>query len=270
MKKLAVLGPKGTYSDKAALKLEETYQIEYFPNILEVIHHMDDETDALVPFENTLDGFVMESLDGIIKTKASIHYQVKLDVNFNFASYEEKIEEIKEVYVQFKAYGQCQDFILKHNLIPIITQSNIESLELLKKKERKNVGAILPSHIPLEEFPCVYRSIIGEIKDETRFVLLSKEAPQIHEGSNLSCSVVITPKLDQPGVLYSILKSFNDHGINLSAILSRPRKDIMGKYIFYIEFMLNQKDLASLEALQLEIEEKEECDFHILGYYNLL
>ncbi|MDE6660544.1 MAG: hypothetical protein K2J93_01815 [Anaeroplasmataceae bacterium] len=269
MKKLAVLGPKGTYSDKAAFSLKEHYQIKYYPNILEVIHHMDHTTDALVPFENTLDGFVMESLDGIIKANAFIHSQVKLDVNFNFVSYQ-SMNEIKEVYVQFKAYGQCQDFILKHNLNPIITQSNIESLEMLKKKEKNNIGAIIPSHIGIEEFPCAYESIIGEIKDETRFVLLSLEEPKIPDIKNLGCSVVITPKIDKPGVLYSILKSFNDYGINLNAILSRPRKDMIGKYIFYIEFMLNQENLSSLEIIKTNIQEKEECDFKILGFYNLL
>ncbi|MDE5856043.1 MAG: hypothetical protein K2H06_03250, partial [Anaeroplasmataceae bacterium] len=226
MRKLAVLGPAGTYSDKAALKLKETYRIEYYPNILEVISHMDNETDALVPFENTLDGFVMESLDGIIKTNVFIHSQVKLDVDFTFVSYEKSIDEIKEVYVQFKAYGQCQDFILEHNLTPFITQSNMESLKLIQKKEKKNIGAIVPSHVNTLEFTSVYEHILGEIKDETRFVLLSKKETVAPTGTDLCCSAVITPKIDKPGVLYSILKNFNDRGINLNAILSRPRKDI--------------------------------------------
>lgn len=270
MKKLAVLGPKDTYCDKAARGISFAYQIEYYPNILEVIHQINETIDAVVPFENTLDGFVMESLDGIIKTKSYIHSQIKLEVNFNFVSYENSLTDVKEVYVQFKAYGQCQDFILKHNLIPIITQSNIESLELIQRKEKAHVGAIVPNHCEIKDFPLVFSEILGDIKDETRFVLLSHKEPLPPKDKEFCCSVAITPKIDRPGVLYSILKSFNDKGINLKAILSRPRKDVIGKYIFYMEFFLKQEDLVSLKELQAQIEEKENCSFQVLGFYNLL
>lgn len=270
MKQLAVLGPKGTYSDKAAHKLEESYKIKYYPSILEVIHQIAEETDALVPFENALDGFVMESLDGLIKTNAFIHSQVKLDVDFTFVSYGKSIEEIEEVYVQFKAYGQCQDFILKHHLKPIITQSNMESLDLLQKESRKNIGAIIPSYVDISIFPLVMEHIIGEVHDETRFVLLSKIGPILPRINNLSCSIVITPKIDKPGLLYSILKRFSKNKINLKAILSRPRKDIMGKYIFYMEIDLSFNDLPSLVKTHKQIEEKEGCTFQVLGFYNSL
>lgn len=268
MKKLAVLGPKNTYSDRATKNLETNYEIKYYPNILEVICHIDDETDALVPFENTLDGFVMESLDGILKTNSFIHFQTKLNVDFNFASYEHSMDEVKEVYVQFKAYGQCQDFILNHRLTPLITQSNMESLQLLQKRDKTSVGAILPIYVDTKEYPLVFPHILGKIQDETRFVLLSKEKPIFKAEHVFSCSVAITPKVDKAGVLYSILKCFNDKGINLKAILSRPRKDIIGNYIFYIEFNLRKEDESSLREIKMQIEET--CDFSILGFYNLL
>ncbi|MDE7161594.1 MAG: ACT domain-containing protein, partial [Anaeroplasmataceae bacterium] len=252
MKKLAVLGPKGTYSDVACTKLGSPYSIEYYPNIYSVLEQVTEEKDALVPFENTLDGFVMESLDGIIKYNLWITEQVKLDVNFQCISFEKSMEDIHTVYVQFKAYGQCVDYIQKNHLTPIITQSNIESLNLLKETRKTGFAAIIPAHTEATEFLFVEKNIIQSLHNETRFVRISKKMPTQPQQKHFNCSITITPSQDEPGILYSILKVFSEYSINLKAILSRPRKDYMGKYIFYIE--VEGEDSLPLEKIQKEIK----------------
>lgn len=269
MKKLAVLGPKGTYSDLAVKELKSFYEIVYYSSILEVLDHVNEDMDALVPFENSLDGFVMESLDGIIKYGLTIQKQVKLSIDFNFVSYA-KLSEVKEVYVQFKAYGQCQSFIIHHQLKPIITQSNIESLEKLVESESLIRGAIIPSHTSTKDFPYVQSHVIDYSKDETRFVLVSKSGSSFQENGSFSSSIIITPKEDRPGVLYAILERFKEQGINLKAILSRPRKDMMGKYRFYLEFDVNPSLHHILKDIETELEEEENCSLTCLGFYNQL
>ena len=78
MKKLSVLGPKGTYSDIAAKKyLEDNkldYEIEYHNSILKTALAIKNSEFAILPFENTLDGFVMESMDAIIANDFNIIY----------------------------------------------------------------------------------------------------------------------------------------------------------------------------------------------------
>ena len=63
MKDLAVLGPKGTYCDIASKKLDDKYNVLYYPSILKTSLAVNENIDGLLPFENTLDGFVMETLD---------------------------------------------------------------------------------------------------------------------------------------------------------------------------------------------------------------
>ena len=66
MKKIACLGPEGTYSDVVSKMYNDgSYEIEYYPSIIKAIDKVSASTIAIVPFENTLDGFVMESLDKI-------------------------------------------------------------------------------------------------------------------------------------------------------------------------------------------------------------
>ena len=121
MKKVAVLGPKGTYSDVAKdnylNSINEEYETIYYPSIIKAINAIDDNTIAIVPFENSLDGFILESLDKMISNKLNVVKQLKLSIDFAFVANVSKIEDVKEVYCQFKSYGQCLDFITSQSLI---------------------------------------------------------------------------------------------------------------------------------------------------------
>lgn len=269
MKKLAILGPAGTYSDIAVKKLKEAYEKEYFPSFLQAVQALDATTDVLVPFENTLDGFVMESLDAIAGRDGFIAEQVKLNVNFSLVSLAEAIDEIEEVYVQFKAYGQCSKFFSTHKVKPIFTQSNMESLSLLKGSTQRNVAAIIPKHCEVKEFPLVLENIADSMDNETRFVRITKN-PSNNATQWATCSVVVVPHMDKSGILFSILQSFHNHQINLKAILSRPRRDSIGHYIFYLEFDIELKDIASLEEIRKELKEHAFGNMKLIGIYNRL
>lgn len=269
MKKLAVLGPKGTYSYIAANMLKDEYEIIFYPSILTTLMAVDDNTDALVPFENTLDGFVMESMDSIINHNFQMLEQVKLPVDFNFVSNALDISLVKNVYVQFKTYGQCLDFIADNKLTPIITQSNIESLNLLTNNNSKEFSAIIPNHINTESYNYKVSGITKSANNETRFVRVSKNKNINIVSSECDCSVAVTPLIDKPGVLFNILTQFEKNKINLRAILSRPRKDIMGKYIFYLEFSLDKDKIYILDNIKTSLE-KIDTEVSILGIYNKL
>ncbi len=268
MKKLAVLGPAGTYSALAATLLKDSYDIDYTPTILKVCSIVDEEKDGLIPFENTLDGYVMEGLDAIIKNKLFICEQVFYDVNFSFIAHTKNLSKIKEVYVQYKAYGQCIDFITKHNLIPRITQSNMESYDKFKMNIEESVGAIVPIHVDKKEFELCIDYIADSRVDQTRFVRLSKERKIYLPVANSCCSAIITPILDSPGVLFDILEAFKENKINLCSILSRPRRDLMGNYIFYVEFDIKPHEFNILEVLKKRLEYNQKNSFTVIGIYN--
>ncbi len=267
MRKCAVLGPVGTYASKAFKQLKEHYDIQYYPTILECYQAINQDCDALIPFENTLDGFVMEAVDLIIRKEFHIVEQVKLSVGFHFIG-KQSIEKIQKVYVQKKAYGQCLNFILKHHLQPIITQSNMDSLEQFTKSEDPTIGAIVPKHIDITSYPLSILDIADRKENETRFVRVAMN--QVKEDTDdLVMSLVIVPLEDRPGILYSILETFDQAHLNLRSILSRPRRDMIGKYIFYVEIDLKKEQLHLLEKLETTIVSKQ-CKFYPLGIYNSL
>jgi 3-deoxy-7-phosphoheptulonate synthase len=71
--------------------------------------------------------------------------------------------------------------------------------------------------------------------------------------------------LHQPGSLYRVLKIFNDYGINLTKLESRPHKTEPWRYYFYLDFEGHVEDKMVGEALD---ELKEQTNFlKILGSY---
>ncbi len=268
MKKIAVLGPKGTYCEDAALRFskENPAVLKYYPSILKTAMAIDEDVDVVLPFENTLDGFVIESLDAIIQNRCFIQRQVKIPIAFAFVGNATSIKEIQKVYVQFKAFGQCLEFFKSHSFEICYTQSNMESFE--KMKEEQNSGAIVPTSVLKKEtFPIVFEDVTDSKCNETRFFYLTLKESHSFLKEDLCASVVITSLEDRAGILFEILKQFNEYHFNLKGILSRPQKDQMGHYIFYIEFELKKKDVSRMQKLLKELNSSF-LKIRLLGVYD--
>ena len=275
MKRIAVLGPKGTYCDIACKEYfkinNKIFDVVYYPSILKTAQAVDDNTIAIIPFENTLDGFVIESMDQIILNNYNIISQVKLDIDFAFVTNAKKIEDVKECYVQFKAYGQCLDFISNNEFNVLKTESNVESLNLLLKSD-STYAAIIPMHILNEyDFNIKITHIADSKANETRFFVITNDNKKnIYKYNDIEASIVVTANVDRSGILYDILKKFHDLDINLKSIMSRPMKTEMGKYRFYMETSLTSETLKKLDDLENSFDENKDFSVHILGVYNKL
>ena len=270
--KLVVLGPKGTYSDIAARKfiLENNLKCDiiYEPSILFVSMALENASIAILPFENTLDGFVLETLDNIISHNFTITNQLVLDIDFAFVSNAKKIEDVKNIYCQFKVYGQCVDFISKHRLLATKTESNTETLAKIDESNDLRYGAIIPMHLLDEKkYNIVIKHIADSKNNQTRFFIVQKDKEPLYKPNSIA-SLVITIEEDRIGALYEILSVFHILEINLNAILSRPARTKMGVYKFYIECSFNDDEYV-LEKLEKQMKDKGFL-VNVLGIYNRL
>ena len=270
--KIRILGPKGTYSDIALDKYLENKNIEiereYCPSILQTIKNIQNEEYAILPFENTLDGFVVESLDRIIEEELQILGQVKLGIDFCFVA-NSNIEDVKDCYVQFKTYGQCLDFISLHNMNYLKTDSNVQSKELFDEANN-NSSAIIPYHLLKgTNYKTQILHIADSKNNETRFFIVKKGREKMNKCEKYNASIVIFSKEDKSGLLYTILSKFHEKNINLKSILSRPSKKNLGKYNFFMECSLTNDELNNLTNVKSELE-KMDFVVKILGIYNSL
>ncbi len=232
-----------TYSYFALLK-HRAYNNIYNPfishsSIRKVIESIKGNDLAIVPIENSLDGYVSETLDLLYENDLEIINELNLKISFSLVSFEE-IKNINKVYVQFKAKGQCLNYLSSLDRPLIETDSNIESINLLLEN-KGSFSAIVPSYMANAfDFKTVINNVCDKTNNYTRFVVLKKKQKEETKILNKAdCAFLLIPSIDEVGILYSMLKMFNDYKINLNAIMSRPTKEGLGKYYFYVEFSVD-------------------------------
>ena len=262
MNKLATLGPKGTYSEAAALKYlrsnNEAYEIEYFGSIKKALNSVGDECNlAVLPIENFSEGFVSLVLDHIIDSDLSIISEITLPIKFSFVTNTRANSKISRLFVQFVAKGQCSEYLEKLGDIDIIsTESNIESLNMVINAP-DNSSAIVPfGSFNLDDFNTIIEDVNDYKNNQTRFLVLSKARREIdansnsNSNSNWKTSLVILDDHDRPGLLAEILTSFAIRSINLTSIISRPTRVEFGRYNFLIDIVSHSEDESVAEAIK--------------------
>ena len=106
MKKIAVLGAEGSFSSIAARKYIEKrtsdkYKMVFYQSFNMVADSVGKECDlAVIPVENSLDGYVHIVLDILTRIDLYICSEIILPVEFSFVGNAEKLEEINKVYIQ--------------------------------------------------------------------------------------------------------------------------------------------------------------------------
>ncbi len=270
--KIAVLGPEGTFSESALIKYEDivgySYEKVFYPSIAATFIAIGQECEiGIVPVENTLDGYVQRSLDMLLEHDLYIVDEVIFPIKFSLISNVKTKSEIKKVFVQFKAYGQCLKFL--NSLIDVevvTTQSNTESYELFLK-EQEHCCSIIPNHMLIDNNCFFIEDVTDSTNNFTRFFIVKKEENNaICTSKNLKVSLFILSNEDKPGLLYSILEKFYKNKINLCSIISRPTKKNLGTYNFYIEL---SGTIAEKEIINNTLKElKEEYSLKLLGIYN--
>lgn len=296
---IAVLGPKGTFCDKAYEEYEKKYRKKhqtgltpvYCATIDEVFEHLCKEDDcdcAIVPVENMLDGYVQRTLDLLLEKDVYIVDENRVAVQFSLLANVQRVEEIRKLYVQFKANGQCRQFLnTLHDVEIVTTNSNMESY--YQMQEEAGAAAIVPCHVVKDgDKRLLIENVTDANGNHTRFIILRKgildvehpdlqkqlekllleeqspeRQPQAQE--KVRIPVYIVPATDRPGILFDILRRFYEKRINLISIMSRPTKQAMGTYNFYIEIDCPMERLDAVVETLRQIQVYN--DIKILGVY---
>ncbi len=250
--KIATLGPKGTFSNDAAIRHDKNAQIVFTRTIRDVFECVcaGDADCGIVPVENSIAGSVGQTLDCLIKSGLKIKAESILKISHNLAGFG-KIGDIRAVYMHPQAYEQCEMFIKKN--LPkteiMFTSSNGKSAEMLSKSEDKGHGAIIPKiAAEIYHIKILKKNIEDSRFNVTRFFAVAKD-----DNEKTGCdrtSIAIYPKSDKPGILYKMLGEFASRDVNLTKIESRPSKGRLGDYVFHIDFEGHRAEKKISEALK--------------------
>lgn len=221
--KVAFLGPEGTYTHQAAEKYFESYQPVFCSTIRESLESAD---VSVIPFENSLGGGVGEAIDLLKEKDTAISGEVKIEIDHVLAS-NEKTRDIEKVVSHPQALSQCRTVIEKNGWEEVESSSTAKAAQEIGGGEAAICSRLAAE---LNELDIIETDIQDESSNTTRFMVVGGE-----ETEGEKTSLILEPGEDRPGLLHSMLSCFSDHEINLSYIQSRPTKNGLGDYYFYVE-----------------------------------
>ena len=257
--RIAFLGPEGTFTEEALLRNLPWPDAAPFPypTIQDVLNAVQsgEAPLGLVPIENSLEGSVARTLDLLawgyedLFIAREITHAIRHQL---IARRELRMDEITKVVSIPIAYGQCRDFVQEH--LPGVeheaTDSTAEAVRRVSRVDRPwaAIGSRLAAE--LYEAQVLRDDIEDSLDNRTRFVFLSREAAPQDLTEHYRTSIVCGISTDQPGSLLLILSEFAHRYVNLTKVESRPSKQGLGDYIFFIDMEGRRGDAAIDEALK--------------------
>ncbi|KAG9063866.1 hypothetical protein KI688_003980 [Linnemannia hyalina] len=182
---------------------------------------------GVVPFENSIAGSVVPTLDKFIKSKVKIRAETYLPVHHYLLS-NSTTEAVR------RALAQCQNFLNSQlkgiELIPCASTS--EAAQLASKEK---YAAAVCNRVCAEIYglDILHADIEDQQDNTTRFFIISDawDAPTVSDKTLL----MFTVDHRLPGALCDGLKVFKDHSLNLTKIDSRPSMLRPWHYVFFVE-----------------------------------
>jgi prephenate dehydratase len=263
--RVGYLGPEGTFTHEAAIAAPGARALELVPlaTIYDTVMAVADGTveRALVPIENSLEGSVSATLDALaIETEdvAIVAEAVHPIRQCLIAASELELEDVEVVVSHPQANGQCTRFIRTRlgGARVMTTSSTADAVRLVA--EHGGGWAALGNRLAAELYGChVLRAGVEDLGgNETRFVWLGpvgappgipgSEAPR---GPWKTAIVFWGIGSSAPGWLVACLSEFASRGVNLTRIESRPRKQGLGRYMFFADLEGRDSDAHVADAL---------------------
>jgi prephenate dehydratase len=147
------------------------------------------------------------------------------------------LAEIKSVVSHPHATAQCREYLATAlpDVIVRAANSTAEAAQLVADRGPIEPWAAIGTPLAAELYGLVVleSDIEDRVENTTRFVLVGRApaAPTGRDKTSLVCYI----EKDRPGSLLAILHEFSDRQINLTKLESRPTKERLGEYCFFID-----------------------------------
>jgi prephenate dehydratase len=260
--RIAYLGPEGTFTEAALLKMcaagvipggsdVQPEPTDSTPAALAAVR--DGAADfACVPIENSIEGSVLPTLDSLATGSAlQIYAELTLDVAFSIVVCDGRDRASVHTVAAFPiAAAQVRRWLGENlpdaGLVP--ANSNAAAAQEVAAG-RADAGVSTALAAQRYGLSTLADGVVDEPNARTRFVLVGRPGiPPARTGADRT-SVVL--RIDNtPGALVSAMSEFGIRDIDLTRIESRPTRIELGTYVFFVDCVGHIDDIAVAEALK--------------------
>jgi chorismate mutase/prephenate dehydratase len=248
---IAFLGPAGTFTQAAAFKhFGHSIQTLAMDDIDDVFREVESGSAdyGVVPVENSTEGVISYTLDLFQRSSLSICGEVEQRIHHHLLVTDATLDGIERVLAHQQALAQCRSWLDTH--LPhagrVAVSSNAEAAQMLGAEPH---SAAIAGEMAAELYGAriAVRNIEDEPDNTTRFLVIGRQNTPPSGDDKTSILVSVH---NRPGALYALLQPIASHGISMTRIESRPSRQGMWEYVFYIDVEGHREDAALAAALE--------------------
>jgi chorismate mutase/prephenate dehydratase len=259
--KVAYSGTEGAFAHIAACKLYPTAAKVAYGDFSEAYRAVEmGECDiAVLPVENSYNGEVGQVTDLMFSGSLYVNGMFVLPITHDLLAKDGvDISEIKEVVSHPQAFGQCREYIERHGFRRHEFANTALAARWVAESYDRSVAAI-GSREAAEIFglKVIDHDINESRSNSTRFAIFSRTAnKQISKDSGVHSILLFTVR-NEAGALARAIDVIGRYGFNMRTLRSRPMKELLWEYYFYIEV---EGDIQSEAGSSLLESLGEFCD----------
>ena len=256
--KVAYCGEKGAFAYFALQKIFGNVDAIKYDNFKEAYNACkESKTDfAVLPIENSNNGEVSQVIDLLFQGDLVITnvYDMPIDqalLGVNGST----VNDIKTVYSHPQALAQCREFLERHKIDIVEESSTSKAAKIISDKNDKNIGAIASKEAAeLFGLKVLQEKINGTRDNTTRFAVFSRALNNSLKGNKTANFILTFTVKNEAGSLAQALSIISSYGYNLRCLRSRPMKELIWNYYFYVEAVgdvLGSNGTEMLKALSI-------------------
>jgi prephenate dehydratase len=273
LRRLAFLGPEGTFTEQALLSQPDLATQELIPmaTFAEVLAAVDSGTVDLgfVALENSIEGTVNVTIDALaLEHDLLIQREVVLGIQLSLmAPPGVDLADVRRVLTFPVAAAQCRTWLATQlpGVEVVAANSNAEAARLVAEEQDGRSAAVAPAlAAKIYGLEVLASDIEDHPENSTRFALVGRGPVPPPTGHDKT-TIVVFQRTDRAGSLLAILQEFAARAINLVKLESRPTKKALGDYCFIIDLEGHLADELVADCLR-DVRSKV-ADIKFLGSY---
>lgn len=239
--KVAYSGVEGAFGYIAAKRMYPAAELVSFPDFTDAYRAVESaEMDcAVLPLENSYAGEVGTVMDLIFSGSLYINQVYDLEVVHHLLGVNGATAgDIKKVISHPQALDQCDDYIRAHGFDTEISSNTAAAAKTVKELGDKTVAAIASDETAdIFGLKILDGRINASSSNTTRFAAFSRaqNRPAPSADSDNEHFIIVFTVRNEAGALAQTLNIIGAHGYNMRNLRSRPMKDLLWSYYFYIE-----------------------------------
>jgi chorismate mutase/prephenate dehydratase len=247
---VAFMGPPGTFSHLAARALFPDRTTLEAPTIAEVVDLVvRREADVgVVPIENSTEGGVSATIDALLDASLFISGELVLDVSLCLVAKTAEKSRYRRVASHPQPLAQCRRFLARELPgVPLFPTPSTAAAAREAALDPATAAVTSRLAAELEGLTIVAENIQDRPENATRFAVIghADAPPTGHDKTTLVFSTA-----HERGALRRALAAFDDAGINLTRIESRPLPGKRWEYVFVTDVEGHRLDANVAQALE--------------------